>query len=458
MAVTVKARSSLFFKMFLILLATGLLISLVFGVGHMLSDRPEFSPRMSSTMKQFAHYLIADMGSPPLFEKGEALTQKLGVSLRIEGKDWEWCSDDELPLISSLPDYDGVPAPPSPFLRLVPRSLMPLVHLFEPPRRDVATRSFGPYLKFEHEFTDGPAKVLFIGPQRPLSDPSLSLVWVELALILLLLVGSYYVIRAVLKPIKDLEEGVHALSGGNLDYKVPVQTRDELGTLAHAFNAMVRDVKEMIATKQQLLVDVSHELRSPLARAKVGIELLQVSDTTKNLSRDLDELEAMIGKLLETARLESRHGKIERDSVDLVQMAKNIVDRYVSSGKPVAITDNPAKLMARVDTSLMESVFKNLIDNAIKYSPEGKSVSVALSVQPQRARLVIKDDGVGIPASDLEKVFEPFFRVDKSRTRLAGGFGLGLNLCKRIVEAHGGTIQMESQPGIGTTVTILLPV
>jgi signal transduction histidine kinase len=214
---------------------------------------------------------------------------------------------------------------------------------------------------------------------------------------------------------------------------------------------MTARIREMLRSKEQLLLDVSHELRSPLTRAKLGLALIDDNENVRRVNEDLKELEQMITELLEAARLESDFGVLRRELTDLAILA-----REVSHGRRVSVV-TPGAVTINVDPDRISTVLRNLVDNALKYSAEGTPVDLRVMRADNGGRIEVRDHGVGIPPGELAHVFEPFYRVDKSRTRKTGGFGLGLSLCKRIVEAHGGTISISSEPKVGTTVTVFLP-
>lgn len=271
---------------------------------------------------------------------------------------------------------------------------------------------------------------------------------------------SYLVIKNILKPIKSLSKGVDEVSKGNLEYKVDVINNDELTMLSLSFNEMTKRVKEMIESKNQLLLDVSHELRSPLTRIKVALQLIEDNPSLLNKNKDristeIKELEMMITELLESERLNDEYGKPKLVSYNFRKLLDEVLTRYNDS--TIIIRNVPADLYLRIDVERIKLVLNNIIDNSIKFSPNKKHpVFITVDELNDKAIINIKDEGIGIPEADLPYIFEPFYKVDKSRTQKSGGYGLGLSLCKKIIEAHKGIMSISNNDGSGITVTIEL--
>lgn len=274
----------------------------------------------------------------------------------------------------------------------------------------------------------------------------------------IVVVAAHVVLRRQLRPLRALSDAVTRLGAGDLEVTLQPQTGDEFGRLTMAFNQMVSRVREMIAARDQLLLDVSHELRSPVTRMKVAIELLPQTEQRSGLAADISEMEQLISQLLELERLRGGRG-VTPARQDLVPLLRDVTARLERRMPGLRIVSVPEQLMANIDADKVRTVLQNVLENAIKYSTSDSApVEVSAAREDGYAVVRVADHGVGIPESDVHRVFEPFFRVDRSRTKRSGGFGLGLSIAKRIVEAHGGTIAVTSTLGTGATVTFSLPV
>jgi len=230
-----------------------------------------------------------------------------------------------------------------------------------------------------------------------------------------------------------------------------------LGALTNAFNKMVGRVKQMIQTRDQLLLDVSHELRSPITRMKVALALLPEDENRAGMTADLNEMEAMITEMLELERLRDGRGiKVERQ--DLAMILRDVARSLDQKAPGIRLASVPNHLLLEVDGEKMRVVLRNLLENAIKYSlPDSSVIDVSVIQSDNWAVIRIRDDGPGVPQADLANLFEPFFRVDRSRSRKTGGYGLGLSICKRIMEAHGGRIEVENNSDRGVSFILTLP-
>jgi len=274
-----------------------------------------------------------------------------------------------------------------------------------------------------------------------------------------MLVCVYFVIRRILNPIKLLNEGVQQVSSGNLNYLVPVKKSDELGNLADAFNSMTVRIRQMLHSREQLLLNVSHELRSPLTRMKVALEFLPDNSAKKNLSEDISEMGIMISEILETERLKSEYGQLNLQPTELANIVEEVIATFEHAYPNIIYENKAGKTILNIDRQRIKTVINNLLTNAIKYSENASEpVRVLLEQKESDIVLQIKDSGKGIPEEDLQHILEPFYRVDKSRDRNTGGYGLGLSLCKTIIETHKGKIEVESKIGKGTLVKLFLPI
>ncbi len=236
-------------------------------------------------------------------------------------------------------------------------------------------------------------------------------------------------------------------------------------TIRRLVQPLAADIRRMIADKEQLLLDVSHELRSPLARARVALELIPIGEARTHLEEDLREMDSMVGQLLESSRLQDAGGSLRMGPMAISEIITRSVNRLSPSPIPVEIVSHES-IMVQADGERMSTAVRNLLDNARKYTAlkEASSpapVQVAWTSRPSEGgepgvEITIRDQGIGIPTDELSRAFEPFYRVDRSRTKTTGGFGLGLSLAQRIIQSHGGTLSLESAEGKGTVARVWL--
>jgi signal transduction histidine kinase len=220
---------------------------------------------------------------------------------------------------------------------------------------------------------------------------------------------------------------------------------------------MVGRVKDMIGARDQLLLDVSHELRSPLTRLKVAVELVNDPEMKVRMAADLAEMEIMIGELLELERLRDGRG-IKTSRQNLVAVLDEVAHGFHDRPPGVHVTPATPEILVNLDADRIRTVFRNLLENAVKYSlPDSRPIRVSVALNGDKVIIRVSDDGPGIPERDKASLFEPFFRVDRSRSKKTGGYGLGLSISKRIVEAHGGTIAADNNAKRGASFVVTLP-
>ncbi len=282
---------------------------------------------------------------------------------------------------------------------------------------------------------------------------------VGFCVLLLAMIGATYLFQlAHLRPLRQLRAGVDAVSRGDFSTQVPVVRHDDIGQVATAFNQMTRQIEEMIDAREHLLGDVSHELRSPLTRIKVALELLPAGRERDAIARDVRVMESLITALLEREQVRALSERADADTdVDLAAVTREIVNAFEVRAPGIEFDDANVSTAIRGDADLLQVLVHNLVDNAVKFSlPDSLPVEVSLGATNGTVDLVVQDDGRGIPEEDIERVFEPFVKLDPSRGHRSG-YGLGLNICRRIVEAHQGTIEIAGGEERGTRVLVRLP-
>lgn len=278
-----------------------------------------------------------------------------------------------------------------------------------------------------------------------------------LVMMVVVVVMAYLALKWLLAPLRGLNDGVARLGGGELDVVLPTVTRDEFGRLTEAFNGMVGRVRAMIGARDQLLLDVSHELRSPLTRVRVALELLPESPQRAGMVADLSEMERMITELLELERLRSSRG-LQIARRDLLPILRDVAASFQAGPPGVRVIADARELPVDIDEEKVRTVVRNLLENAVKYSrPRSRPIELSATQEGETVVVRVTDDGLGIPESEAENVFEPFFRVDRSRSKHTGGYGLGLSICKRVMQGHGGDIGLERGRSAGASFVLTFP-
>ena len=303
--------------------------------------------------------------------------------------------------------------------------------------------------------------------QHPPTSPFIKFLtdhlWLRLLLALIISGAiSYAVSRYLTRPLKNLQQASRSLADGELDTRIAVSAKggDETDELARDFNSMAEQLQEKIQSQKRLLNDVSHELRSPLARLRVALALAEedparLSELLKRIDHETERLDELIEQLLAVPDT----AVVLEDSLDLVALLRELcVDAGFESqqhDKQVRFTSGLAEAIVRSHGDLLKKVFENVIRNAVQYSPEGSTVDVSLTRKNKDCWITVDDRGPGIPEVDLQHIFEPFYRVDTSRQRETGGFGLGLSIARRAILQHGGSIDASNKdPGLRITIQI----
>ncbi|MFT4171224.1 MAG: ATP-binding protein, partial [Rhodocyclaceae bacterium] len=273
---------------------------------------------------------------------------------------------------------------------------------------------------------------------------------------------SAWLARNLARPIDRLRTGFDDLAEGRLDTRIGddvTRRADELGQLGRDFDNMAQRLGQLVESRDRLLHDVSHELRSPLARLQVAVELArQQPETTPvaldRIERESQRLDALVGQVLTIARMESGAQMVREDYVELNELLRTIADDAAfesADGTRIRITgDVHDDILIRGQGELLYRAFENIVRNAMRHTPDGTEVEVAVSRAPDAVTVRIADHGPGVPEADLRAIFEPFHRGSNS-----GGYGLGLAIAQRAVDAHGGRITAVNDGGLA--VSILLP-
>lgn len=282
------------------------------------------------------------------------------------------------------------------------------------------------------------------------------------------IVLSLVISQLITKPIKEIMQAIMHLYRGEFDKRVKVSGRSEMARLAATFNMMSQRLASVDKMRNEFVSNASHELRTPLGSIKILVESLLYGGKTspevqkeflQDINHEIDRLGNLVTDLMTLVKIDGRV-EVPMENVELAELTERVV-RYLypmAEAKGVAMrADLPKDLIIRGSESRLHQAISNLIDNAIKYTPEGGSVGIVLEQTETAAKLAVSDTGIGIPADDLPHIFERFYRVDKARSRETGGTGLGLSITREIVKMHGGIIRVKSEEGKGSIFTIEIP-
>ncbi len=282
------------------------------------------------------------------------------------------------------------------------------------------------------------------------------------------LVLARWLARGMTQPLRDMAEASRRMETGDYSTRVLTSTRDEVGQLATAFNRMSRELENLEASRRDLVANVSHELKTPITAIRAHLENLldgveqPNSQTLEIMLAQSERLGRLVEQLLDLSRLESGEVPLRREPVSLAPLVA-----LVMSEIEVACADREVEVVSdlsddlptiEADSERVHQVIFNLVDNAVRFTPEGGEVRIEAHRHNGSVEVSVADTGVGIPADALPRLFERFYRVDPARAREDGGTGIGLAIARSVVEAHGGSIRAESAPGHGSVFTFDLPV
>ena len=361
------------------------------------------------------------------------LAERTGLRIHIRTSEQSWSSVDQ--------NFDETK------FQFTPLELKPFPnrkkHHKQPPQIELAKR-----LNFNIYRIQTKRGIVFFEVDKP----HIQFEWYWLLIAGLFILCLYLSIRYLCAPVADIRHVVKEVRQGNFLARTNTRRQDELGELAKQVDNMAEDLDRLIESKRSLLLSISHELRTPLTRAKISSQLLDANKHRESLQDDLGEMENIISELIEAEKL-SQATPLARQVVDINELIKEVLAE--------SFTDNSIEFMPLTETSFVnidptriKLLVKNLLKNAVQYSMQ-EHIEPRITIALSANKLIIKviDKGVGMPAELVDRLTEPIYRLDQSRQRETGGFGLGLYLCQAIVKAHHGELLIESKEGDGTSVT-----
>ncbi|MCZ6579764.1 MAG: HAMP domain-containing sensor histidine kinase [Gammaproteobacteria bacterium] len=423
-------RQSLIFRLLLYFVISMVIVAIILSISFTSRIKPHLKNDLLPNLARYIEYVVDDIGSPPDLEKARSLAFELPFEIRIEGPGTDWSSQSNIQSISAHELERATPPYQKYYIGAEHDSFFVMVD----------KRGFSYLFVVDSDFRTGSRKRH----------------WILFMLLGGTLFGLYAVIRRMFRPIARISQQVSKIGAGELDAAIELRGEDELAQLARGIDRMSQQIKNMLESKAGLLLAISHELRSPITRMRVNLELLDDSDTRKSLIEDVREMEALVSTIVESERLNTNHAPLNRVKLDMAETINEVLKDYFAED---GIRQEMVPVVGYFDQLRVQLLVKNLLDNACRYSI-GSDIPVEIKLQRQADYLIMEviDHGPGIDASDLEHITEPFYRADTARQRSTGGYGLGLYLCKLIVEAHAGAIEIQSSPGQGTRVIVRLPI
>jgi heavy metal sensor kinase len=288
-----------------------------------------------------------------------------------------------------------------------------------------------------------------------------------IVIVILAAAGGYFIALKALKPVDDITRSARSIEETDLSKRIKVRSKDELGRLAETLNEMINRMEKAFERQRQFTADASHELRTPLAvieaESTLALEKSRSPDeyreSLESVTEEVNYMSSILEKLLMLARADAGKEQLNYSRVNLKDLITGIIPdiEMLSRDKGLRFeAKTAADLFVKGDRVKLKQLLLNLLDNAIKYTPQG-TITLSLQQQEDQAVIAVADTGIGIDEEHLPRIFERFYRVDKARSRSEHGTGLGLSIAKYIVEAHGGRIEVTSQPGQGSVFTTYLP-
>jgi signal transduction histidine kinase len=275
-------------------------------------------------------------------------------------------------------------------------------------------------------------------------------------LVLLFIIGLYLFIKKYLKPVELMKDRIENLEKGDLTSNISVIGEDELADLSLSMNKLIKDINILLENKHQLLLEVSHELRSPLARMQLLIEMLPEHKNLDKLKNEVEFLEGMIANLLLSDRLSLPYSKLDLQNFTTQEIIDKVLTMFPKYKNKFLVHNKIPTMMINIDETKFLLALRNLLDNAFKYSLNNdKNINLFIE-KKKHIQFKVQDSGIGISEENIQKLTDPFFQADQ--TVSTKGFGLGLTICKKVIESHKGFLTIESEVGSGSTFILHLPI
>jgi signal transduction histidine kinase len=439
-----KLTRSLSFRLLIIfmVLAAAFVYFATIGIRWVYSE-DDLRELISGHLSLHVDYVRRDIGDPPSVERAIAITEQVPVDIRIAGAGFDWASDPDFPRMEDLSfgssDIFGE---------------NPGAWLDELEDVEFAVSGIHRFLKLNQ----GGFSIVVSSPRISDKETGPDLLPTILAIGLIWLLVAYLCVSWLFRPIRNIRHGAAKIGQGDFDYRITGYRHDQLGDLAEDVNKLADDVKNMLDAKRQLLLGISHELRSPLSRLRLALEFIDDDERKENLRAELAEVDEIIGSLLEAERLNTRHAALQRSKVLVRELIEQLIETYFDDDESrIDVSVEGDSLEANVDHVRTALLLKNLVSNALRYSDRDEKVRVSARREGGKLVIAVEDRGPGFSADQVARFGEPFYRGDPSRTRETGGYGLGIYLAKLVAEAHGGSLAIDESYRGGARVVATLP-
>lgn len=303
------------------------------------------------------------------------------------------------------------------------------------------------------------SEVLVIGPVPMFNWMPVKLAaGITLLSMFLLCLGVYGLIVPMQRKLKLVNDALDVMKTGDMSHRVPVEGYDELASLATSYNSMSDHIQRLIEAQRELMRAVSHELRTPVARIRFGMEMLADEDDydyrlqqVEMIDKDIEALNTLIDEIMTYAKLEQGTPSLDFEKIILVDVLDQVAveTEALKTQKEIHLVPLSSDIIVEAERRYLHRVVQNLVGNAIRYCDDKVSISGGIDTVTDMAYICVEDDGPGIPEEDRKRIFEAFARLDDSRTRASGGYGLGLSIVSRIAFWFGGTIEVDRSPTLG---------
>lgn len=425
-------KRSLFLRLLLIFGATVMLfIIIIWGSLKVMNDDNNVIDTIPDFFTRNVESIIEDIGTPPNLRNASRLADELGWSINIRNPIMRWSSDNGYRLDVDASEFS--------------RKLTNDAEVRTIDNEDIIMVQRGGYDFYLYQLA------------RNNNDSSTYFVlYVGLGLAGLVLLANYMMVNKLLDPVRLLKNGAERIRKGDLSFRVKSNRQDELGELTQSINHMADSLQSMLEAKRQLLLAISHELRTPITKAKLRLEFMEETDVKEQLREDIDEIDLLITDLVEAERLNNEHVVLNSETVQIADFVQSVTDQYENYHGGLVVEVPELDIDMSIDRLRIRLLITNLLNNAIRHGLDNP-ITVSLEFAPEHVVLNVIDQGEGIAAEHLAHLSEPFYRADSSRQRHTGGFGLGLYLCRLIAAAHRGSLSISSEEGVGTQVSVTLP-